>query len=308
MNSIFENLTKRQIKNFFEIHSSVNDKDFSFIEKKYLENEVNFDATLSFLEGVGIYKKQRDRIVLKSKLTVNLTSEEELDSFLIEKTLEENSLFSIEVYRYLKNFDSKNDSLVYQPSRGKNLAESGIRNFLIDINLVFYHHAKKRYVINDKYLHLVLNKISTKLLTPKALKQILKNQDEIGVLAELTVIEIEKNRLKNYPQLASKIEHVAKKNVGAGYDIKSWETNNEERYIEVKAVSLTDYKFYWSRNEMEKSQHLKSHYYLYLLPVINKELFDSKSLKIIRNPFNKIFKKGSDWSNQVEQYSIWREG
>ena len=307
MNSIFEQLTKRQIKRFFDIHSSIKDKDFSFIEKKYLENERHFDSTLSFLQGIGLYKKQKDKIILKNKLVTGLTTEEKLDSFLIEKILEDSSAFSKDVYSYIQNFKSKNNSLIYQPSEKKNLAESGLRNFLIDIDLVFYQRSNKHYVINEKYLHLISTKIATKSLSPKALKHILKNQEEIGNLAELEIIEFEKNRLKNFPQLASKIEHVATNNVNAGYDIKSWEENNKERYIEVKAVSLADFKFYWSRNEIDKSQHFKNQYYLYLLPVVNNKLFDTESLKIIQNPFNKIFKKHSDWNNQIEQYSIWRE-
>ena len=307
MNSIFEQLTKRQIKTFFDIHSSIKDKDSSFIEKKYLENERHFDSTLSFFQGIRLFKKQKNKIILKNKLVAGLTTEEKLDSFLIEKILEDSSAFSKDVYNYIQNFKSKNDSLIYKPSQKKNLAESGLRNFLIDIDLVFYQRSNKHYVINEKYLHLISTKIATKSRSPKALKIILKKQEEIGNLAELEIIEFEKNRLKNFPQLTSKIEHVATNNVNAGYDIKSWEENNKERYIEVKAVSLADFKFYWSRNEIDKSQHFKNQYYLYLLPVINNKLFDKESLKIIKNPFNKIFKKPSDWIKQIEQYSIWRE-
>ena len=103
MNSIFEQLTKRQIKKFFAIHSSIKNKDFSFIEKKYLENERHFDSTLSFLQGIGLYKKQKDKIILKNKLVAGTTTEEKLDSFLIEKILEDSSAFSKDVYSYIQN-------------------------------------------------------------------------------------------------------------------------------------------------------------------------------------------------------------
>ena len=116
---------------------------------------------------------------MKNKLVAGLTTEEKLDSFLIEKILEDSSAFSKDVYSYIQNFKSKNDSLIYRPSERKNLAESGLRNFLIDIDLVFYQPSNKHYVINEKYLHLVSTKIATKSLSQKALKHILKNQDSL---------------------------------------------------------------------------------------------------------------------------------
>ena len=73
-------------------------------------------TALISLIGSGNLKKQKDKIILKNKLVAGLTTEEKLDSFLIGKILEDNSTFSKDVYSYIQNFKSKNNSLIYQPS------------------------------------------------------------------------------------------------------------------------------------------------------------------------------------------------
>ncbi|MBT3417031.1 DUF3883 domain-containing protein [Candidatus Woesearchaeota archaeon] len=305
---IFEKLTKRRIKTFIEIQNSTKSNDFSFIRNKYLENEKYFEFVFDFLNGIGLFIRKNDEIVLVEKrLLIAYRNEEKLNSFLFEKTINDNSDFADYVLHYFQNFDSKNGSFVYKPLVKERLKESGLRNFLIDLDLVYHVRNKNCYAINEKYLHLLSKQIESRTLSPKNLNSLLNNQAEIGYLAELKIIEFEKQRLKELDILSKNIEHVAKVNVSAGFDIKSWETNKKERYIEVKAVSLSDYKFHWSRNEIEKSKLYRNQYYLYLLPVVTNNVFDVELMEIIRNPFIKIFTKSSTWVNQIEQFSFWKE-
>ena len=91
-----------------------------------------------------------------------------------------------------------------------------------------------------------------------------------------------------------------------GYDIKSFEdyldSNSKriERYIEVKAVSVDNYKFYWSRMEIEIAKVFGEKYYLYLLPVISNNNFDFEKLIIIRNPFENVFSNVREWKKEEE--------
>ena len=133
----------------------------------------------------------------------------------------------------------------------------------------------------------------------------LNKQNKIGQLAELRIVEYEKDRLKGLG-INNDVEHVALANVALGYDIKSWETENNERYIEVKAVSKSDYKFHWSKNEIEVSEKFGEKYYLYLLPVIDSETFDIDSLVIVNDPYNEIFSKDTEYQKEPEQYSVWK--
>ena len=129
--------------------------------------------------------------------------------------------------------------------------------------------------------------------------------------AELEILEYEKNRLSTYPELLAGFEHISQSDVNAGYDIKSFDLEPgvkgfaKPRYIEVKAVSKLNFKFIWTRNEIDKSKVSGNQYYLYLLPVISDKKFDIAGLKIINNPYEKVFKNKNYWEKREEQYSIW---
>jgi len=308
MNKIFEQLTRRRIITFIKILSSIKSKDISFIKRKYLENENYFSPVFEYLQAIGVIKKQKDNIKIKDRNLIEcFDNEEKLNSYLIEKTLGQNIVFTNYVSRYLQNFKSINGSFIYKPLSKDRIKKSGLRNFLIEISLIYHSRANNSYVVNENFLHLFLKKLDQKSLSQKTLNSILKNQEELGYLAELKIIEYEKMRLNNFPKLINNIEHTAKNNVRAGYDIKSWEKNDKERYIEVKAVSLSDFCFHWSRNEIDKSKQLKNQYFLYLLPVITKNEFDINSIEIIKDPYKIMFNKSSDWCNQIEEYSFWKE-
>jgi hypothetical protein len=109
--------------------------------------------------------------------------------------------------------------------------------------------------------------------------------------------------------LTKRIKHVASENVGAGYDILSFTKmanrgGFSDRLIEVKAVSPIDFRFYWSRNEIETARIHGQNYFLYLVPV-SKNGFDMQKLKIIQNPFKKVYLDCESWLRQEELVSLW---
>jgi hypothetical protein len=109
--------------------------------------------------------------------------------------------------------------------------------------------------------------------------------------------------------LAKRINHVAAENVGAGYDILSFTESanaagHSDRFIEVKAVSPIDFKFYWSRNEIETARVYGPNYFLYLVPVF-KGGFDLQKLKIIQNPFKRVYSAKKSWLRQEEVIAFW---
>ena len=78
----------------------------------------------------------------------------------------------------------------------------------------------------------------------------------------------------------------------AGYDILSYNENQEKIYIEVKAVSSTNFKFYLSSNEFNKANLMNKNYFLYLLPrdLSNLSKFDYEGiLKINEIIFYRIY-------------------
>ena len=177
----------------------------------------------------------------------------------------------------------------------------------MELDLVEHSQGLGAYKIKEKHVDLFEAYLKRKTFSPKELALILKKKDELGRAAELEVLRYERQRLARHPELLAKIEHVALNDVMAGYDILSWETERQEdrpvpRYIEVKAVSTTDSRFYWSRYEIEKAKELTKQYSLYLLPVVEGKSFDASNLEIIPDPITQIFHNPKNWNYQVETY------
>lgn len=92
---------------------------------------------------------------------------------------------------------------------------------------------------------------------------------EIGELGEKYVIEYEQRRLKSIgrPDLAENIEQVSLTNVGAGYDVKSFEKNGIERFIEVKTTTGEGSQFQLTFNEYKVAQENKERYWIYFVRI-----------------------------------------
>lgn len=89
----------------------------------------------------------------------------------------------------------------------------------------------------------------------------------IGFLGEQIVLNYEKNRLKNHPDLVQQIEHVSQtQGDGLGYDILSFDTYGNPIYIEVKTTTQgKGTPFYISNNELEFASQCPDSYFLYRL-------------------------------------------
>lgn len=98
---------------------------------------------------------------------------------------------------------------------------------------------------------------------------------KIGELGEKLVFKHEQEKLKTLAKKDSKFamlipEWVALEDDGAGYDIKSYNENGDEIFIEVKATTGSKFTpFYISANELEFSKTHAGNYYLYRLFSIN---------------------------------------
>ena len=81
-------------------------------------------------------------------------------------------------------------------------------------------------------------------------------------------MEFEHQRLwrAGHKRLAERIEHVAAKNHGHGFDILSFETNGHERLVEVKTTRFGQMTpFFASKNEVEVSDERSREYHVYRL-------------------------------------------
>ena len=147
-------------------------------------------------------------------------------------------------------------------------------------------------------------------MSPGGLRRAIASRDELGRAAEEAVVRFEKRRLG--AKLASQIEHVAAKNVAAGYDVKSLTVlegaHLVSRYIEVKAVPVGSFRFFWSQNEVEVARVLREYYYLYLLPVSAGGTVDLPNMKMIPDPHAAVLADRTEWLCEANVLECWLEG
>lgn len=94
-----------------------------------------------------------------------------------------------------------------------------------------------------------------------------KAKQKSGENAELAVIHYERDKLNNlgHPELAELVTQVSKNNSAAGYDVKSYDVNEDgsfiEIHIEVKSAKLVGkyVEFFISENELNKFKNDSNH-------------------------------------------------
>jgi len=232
-----------------------------------------------------------------------------MKSGLVQRLLERNTPYRIHLNEFFRHFENVDGSFEILMDSGKRRRFGGIRNLLLDLEFLEQDSNKPRYWISPQYFAAFVKAKNNAPTSPKEFRDVLRMREKLGRDAELEVLKFETARLRNRPGLAKSIKHVAAENVGAGYDILSFtESENKSgpsgRLIEVKAVSAIDFKFYWSRNEIETARIHGPNYFLYLVPV-SKSGFNLQKLKIIQNPFKRVYSAKKSWLRQEEVIAFW---
>ncbi len=309
----FERISLKQILNFSEIvgESSLLQKEF--IKARYLETSLNFENTVEFLQKLKLIDVRGNDIVLASEYRAFLKEfnrvrerEVRIKTFILTHLLNQRGPFSEDINEFLSHFRFVEDQFEFAPSSSQRLKYSGVRNFFMDLEFLYLHSDEPKYIISDEYSITYAGFKGFSGISVNEFWKLQQKKEEIGKAAELQIIKYEKDRLSEDPLLAQRIEHTAMRDVIAGYDIKSFDGKFDEdgnpipRYIEVKAVPHHSYKFFWTRNEIEKSNYHRNRYYLYLLPVLNKRTFGINALKIIKDPYSSVYQKGKEWTRTEE--------
>ncbi|MBT7013977.1 MAG: DUF3883 domain-containing protein [Actinobacteria bacterium] len=309
--NFFKNLKYAHLQTLINLVNDTEEKRNTFIERRYSDTANKYSGSKEFLKELNLLSEENGRLDISLELQCHeekLLLDEKIKTILLEQLLKTKGAIAKELKEYLKNF-SDETSYCYNPSQLESLKYSDIRNFLIELGLIEYERTSNYYRISGKQLNLFETFLDNSKFSQTELDIELKRQKEIGMSAELQVIDYEKKRLRSQPDLVNKIKHVATDDVSAGYDILSWETKHDNgmavpRYIEVKAVSAVDSKFYWSQHEVKKAKDASDKYYLYLLPVKSEKELCIEDINIIQDPAVKILNNPEIWITQVEKYEI----
>ncbi len=272
--------------------------DEKMIKELYNRHYSDFDSVLYFAVTIGLVGKDSGKLLVVEEFRDSTL--QDLKEALLKKLILNPNEYTSYIQSYLKNFTWENGRYQYLPTTKQRIEHSGIRNIFIDLGLV--NRDGDQYFISKRYAAL-LSGHNKKAISPDQLQNELQNLEAIGRIAEIEVLKEERARLERFPSLHNKIEHTAATNVRAGYDIKSFEVvgkTTKEKYIEVKAVSVLDFGFNWSRNEMEQAKLLGTSYFLYLLPITQGGNPDITLLREIRDPYKHIYKKVKKWTRTTE--------
>jgi hypothetical protein len=111
-----------------------------------------------------------------------------------------------------------------------------------------------------------------------------------ALLAEEKVVEMERLRLlsANRSDLAAEVQRISVADVSAGYDIRSFETDDSPRFIEVKSSVGSQIIFEWSEGERAKAQGEGAAFYIYFVPFSFSLPTLTAPVVIIRNPIAHI--------------------
>ncbi len=270
------------------------------IENRYKERASSFAQTLTFLTGIGLIKRSSGELLLDDPPPETQSSA--FRWMILECIMLSGSTYLAEVSNFLGKFEPSDGRLSYRSSEGTRSKESAVRNFLMEVGVVNYSQQEDRYAVAPEYtsFYARVRQESERCLPSKVTASV-ENRDELGLAAEEAVIEYEKKRVGI--NLANRVEHVALRNSAAGYDILSVTASGDAsvtmRFIEVKAVSMRTFQFFWTQNEVQVSRLLGSLYYLYLLPVrANGELCIDR-LVIVCDPYSSVIGNAEEWITET---------
>ncbi|MBU8919097.1 DUF3883 domain-containing protein [Bacillus sp. FJAT-29953] len=183
---------------------------------------------------------------------------------------------------------------------------AGIRNLLIKLDFFHYGSNSNLLIVNIGFiseLELLIKK-RRKTLSFEEFKKIQEYKEVIGQEAENFVIEFERKRLKSMGRKdTDKIMKVSDIDVGAGYDIISFISNQSnfyDKFIEVKSYS-GEPNFFWSLNEVKVSEKKRGDYFLYLIDR-NKIEDENYEPIIINNPYLNAFNNVDTWTKEPQSW------
>ena len=263
--------------------------------------KLKVSGAVAFLEYLGMVVLSRPNILPTENLRkyISMTDEEVVTSLSKEciDKLVEDGIFD----RPGMTIDSSSGCICMKRSTIP-LAYAAVRNFLICAG-AFYEVNGETVLVAEGFEQEISNKLRSRKKNI-TLEQLLKEQQEQsqrGLEGEEFVLSLEHSRL---PSKIKRIKRISDFDVAAGYDIVSFESEENEQYnrfIEVKTY-LGSKRFFWSENEIDTAK-IKGDNYILCLVDYKKIKTPGYVPEFIKNPYNTIF-NDSSWLINAATYRI----
>jgi hypothetical protein len=276
----------------------------------------SFDGLVHLLNKFRFLKNESENIKIDKNISLNKFSNAEYlktelnNAFFrfLKNSKKFRDLLPIDCFKYNKEKQSTYINKGYIPTKYYPLI-----HYFITTNFFYYGQSKEIINVNKLYLDTIikrhqnysLSKKNRIKMTHNQLIDKLSKQEARGIEAEKFILEFEKIRLRGHDNI-NKIKIISNVDVGAGYDIISFNSINSKsspnRLIEVKSFKGNE-GFYWSRNEVEVAKSNSEEYVLYIVDYDKMKSEKNYEPKIIRNPYLNVFKSDM-WSKEAKNWFL----
>lgn len=309
-NFFFELLTT--IKDSKHQKWSIDDVNQLFFNR-VIDSRSAFEGCIFLAFRINLIIEVNDHIEIDHKFDSCLKNKSQMNDKFVERLFLNLKSIS-EIYEIFSSENFSQD-IVYQSLQLKNSAfgfkYANLKQLLIDFNVLIVHPTNEinSLIINSRYKKIfdkvILPEIRKRKIGIEEFRKSIEQQQIYGEEAEKFVLKYEHNRLGGVKE----IQWVAEYTVNAGYDIASFDNENDEkpnRFIEVKSFDGEKPYFFWSRNEMEVAKRKLNEYWLYLIDRKEIEKKDYKPL-CIQNPSVNVL-ENTEWDKTIDKYKIMFNG
>jgi hypothetical protein len=315
--AIPEEFTLAGLRSLLEVLRQYSDRSVEFVRPVYERSAQHFESVVEGAQLLGLLQWERDRIVVAEWLTGPLGPiadsqllSASLEEAVLQSTLTPDGPVSAQMTSLLRRFEFVKGQYCWKPRAADLPRYIGLRNLLMELGVIEFNPNEGHYVLSLAFSAVAVEAFRERHISPEELGALNAARLEIGTRAEEAVVEFERDRLSMCPELAAEVTHVAASDAAAGYDVLSFEspvdqnTVHTQRYIEVKAVSLSNWRFHWTRNEVCVAQRLGKQYYLYLLPIVSPGTPSLEKMRVIQDPITKVLENEQEWTRLCESYEI----
>lgn len=267
------------------------------------------------VEAIGaVIVDEEGLVTLNSALEDSLVSEKYLSGKLLEMLLL--ALREDKVFHEIFCAENISYDVIYRliqiESSAFRFRYSCFRRLLVDFEFLYPHPDVniRKMIVNSKFKKLfdsqVMPEIKRRKIGIGELEKSLEQKQIYGAEAEAHVLVFEQKRLNSHSSF-EKIEIISEYDVGAGYDIISFNNLDSvvlDRLIEVKSFSGTP-SFHWSRNEIDVARLKKDKYFIYL---VDRDKMNETGYVpiIIQNPCESVLADDIEWNKRVDSYFIFK--
>jgi hypothetical protein len=280
-----------------------------FFHNKIIDGRSIYDGCIELAIRIEFLILQEDLITINKTLIDSLNNINQMSDKFLEFLFK--ALTNDEIFHNIFCSEFLTYDIIHRTLKISNSAFgfkfANFKQLLIDFDAIKAHPTIElnSYIINTKYKKLfdktVLPEIKRRKIGIEEFKNSIELQQIYGEEAEKFVLDFEYRRLNKLKE----IDWVAEYIVNEGYDIASYNNENDKsynRFIEVKSYDGDTPYFFWSRNECNVARIKKDNYWLYL---VSRKKIDKIGYKpiMVQNPYVKIL-NNDNWKKEIDKYKI----